>query len=573
MAIQPDEVVHLLESDLVAQGLEKLDFMHPDMTILEAAAFSIRESLTRKWEHDSSDVADAAALKKFLAQNKKCEEWSYPREFDTRTEMLLNGFKSAIYDFWLRDKLVPLFDHPYDLLSKAEIGPGANIGARGGDFYTKFFASPLTCTDDSLYRWYRRYTANFPEWSQAENLRLSTFGGARIVSGSRLSFVPKNDKISRCICTEPTLNTYFQLGLGWHLTLRLRERYGICLHDQQFKNRDLARLGSITDSLITLDLSGASDSISLNMVKSLFPPDFVRWLEWLRCKETQVPGLGTVQLHMISSMGNGYTFPLETLVFSAVVTSAAQLRGIPLGKSRFGNTWGVFGDDIICPSELARDVIHLLDVLGFTVNSDKTFVKGPFRESCGSDFYLGTNIRGVYLRKLDTMPQRYSAINRLLQFSTRTGINLSRLVERIARDCEYLPIPPWLNIDSGIQVPLSMSYRRRDRDTQSHFVMCLEPRLPKIRITEDTIVVPRSQKKRIYNPSGLLVSLLQGAVNSCSISFRSKTVKYRKKRRIVPHWALSESPPRDRLGYDVDWGRWESVVESYSKELGFDPKE
>jgi len=578
MAIQPEEVVRLLDSDLVDQGFEKSESLLPDMTIAEAAAYSIRKSIVSKWNYDNSSAADSAALAKFLTSNKRCQEWSLPREYDTWTEMLVTGFKDAIASFWERptrfgDSVIPLplFDNPLDLFHEGRIGPGSNIGARGGDFYTKFFASPLTSTSESLYKWYRRYTANFPEWANAESIRIEHFGGARIVTGSRLSFVPKNDKISRCICTEPTLNTYFQLGVAAHLERRLRERYGIALQQQQFKNRDLARLGSLTNGLITLDLSSASDSISLNMVRQLFPPDFVRWLELFRCVETQVPGMGTVPLYMISSMGNGYTFPLQTLIFSAVVTSAANLRGIRLGSSQSGNTWGVFGDDIICPSSLTRDVIHLLDVLGFTVNSDKSFVEGPFRESCGSDFYLGTNIRGVYLKDLNTQASRFVAINQLLRFETRTGISLRRLIARIALECKFVPIPPWAMSNSGIQVPISMSYRRKDRDTQSYFFVGYEPLLPRIKIRDGFIVVLRSQKRRIYNPSGLLISFLQRSVNSESIGFRTDSFRYRKKRRIAPCWELCVIPPRDHQDYEVDWGRWDSVVESYSKELGFDP--
>lgn len=585
MAIQPEEVVQLLELDLCEQGLEKLSSLHPDMSLKEAAAFSLRNSIVKKWQYESSEEADSAALRKFLASNSRCKDWHIPRALgdfpvlglkngdlimDTYTEMLYNGFKTAVYDFWNR-KGYPLIDHPYQVLEKAHIGPGANILARGGDFYTKFFSSPLTGTSRSLYEWYRRYTSNFPEWSNAENIRKENYGIARIVSGSRLSFVPKNDKISRCICTEPTLNTYFQLGLGYHLERRLDERFGISLSDQQFKNRDLARLGSITDGLITLDLSCASDSISLSMLRASFPSDFVRWLEMYRCKETQIPGVGTQELYMISSMGNGYTFPLQTLIFACVVVACARFRGIPLGSSKLGNQWGIFGDDIICPAELGRDVKHLLSFLGFSVNDDKSFEEGPFRESCGADFYLGTNIRGVYLKTLMTQASRFHAVNQLLRFASQHGIALRRVIGRIASQCNYTPIPPWANSDSGIHVPLCMSKRLKDKRTQSHFFMCFEPVIPRIRITEDKIVVPRRQKRRIYNPSGLLISFLQGSVNSCTIGFRTETVKYRKKRRIAPFWVPYVRPDRDRQDYDLDWGRWESVVESYSKELGFNP--
>jgi hypothetical protein len=564
MAISPEEVVHLLDLDLAEQGFEKFDSFWPGMTIQQAAAVSIRRSIVSKWKLKNSDTADKAALEKFLAQNKKCSEWSLPcpDQTDTRTEMLINGFKTAVWDFWLREGM-PLVDHPYDLISHGKIGPGANIGAHGGDFYTKFFSSPLTCTSESLYNWYRRYIANFPEWSNAENIRLQHFGGARVVSGSRLSFVPKNDKISRCICVEPTLNTYFQLGFAHHLESRLRQRFGISIRDQQFKNRDLARLGSITDSLVTLDLSSASDSVSLRMVRQLFPADFVRWLEMMRCPTVEIPKLGTVELHMLSSMGNGYTFPLETMIFAAVVSACANFRGIPLGPSRSGNIWGVFGDDIICPEILSRDVIFLLDILGFSVNTDKSFVKGPFRESCGADFYLGSDIRGVYLKDLSTMPSRYSAINQLLRFQTKTGIALRRLVEFLLTKVEKLFVPPWENKDSGIHGSSSLRPKKRDKDTQSAVYYRYEPLLPRIRVLETSFVVPRGQRRRVYNLSGLLISFLQGSVNCASIGFRTETNRYRRKRRIAPYWVPCVIPARDHDDYGLDWGRWESVVDSY----------
>jgi hypothetical protein len=577
MAISPEVVVQYLDLDLAEQGFEKSDSFWPGMTIQQAAAVSIRRSIVSKWTLKNSSAADKAALEKFLTQNKKCEEWSLPLsdKTDTRTEMLINGFKTAVWDFWLR-RGYPLVDHPEDFVSHGKIGPGSNIGANGGDFYTKFFSSPLTCTSESLYKWYRRYIANFPEWSNAENIRLQHFGGARVVSGNRLSFVPKNDKISRCICVEPTLNTYFQLGFAHHLERRLRERFGINLRDQQFKNRDLARLGSITDGLVTIDLSSASDSISLKMVRELFPADFVRWLEFMRSPTVEIPKVGTVALHMLSSMGNGYTFPLETMIFAAVVSACANFRGIPLGNAGTGNSWGVFGDDIICPVSLSRDVIHLLDVLGFTVNADKSFVEGPFRESCGSDFYLGTNIRGVYLKTLDTMPSRFSAINQLLRFQTNTGIVLRRLIDFLLTHVKRLFVPPWENKDAGIHCPRSLAPSTRCRDTLSYTYRCMRPHLPRIRIYDSYFVVPRGQKRRIYNLSGLLISLLQRSVNSGTIGFRSETNLYREKRCVAPNWDrtnrvkpgvypmdLRTGPERDREDYGLDWGRWKSVVESY----------
>lgn len=585
MAIQPEDLIQALVQDGRVNGLEdNLEFF-PDMTYLDAAYVSMRKSLVSKWSQGMTKETKQAALEKFLHSNQLCKDWSLPKDqfgeiqIDSKTEMLLNKFKLLIQDFWCISGgpgigPQPLVDDPRDILERARIGPGANVSANGGDFYTKFFSSPLTCTSAYLSRWYNRYISTFPDWERAEDVRCYSYGGAKIVEGSKLSFVPKNDKISRCICTEPTLNTYYQLGFAAHLEQRLLSRFGIDLQQQQFKNRDLARLGSLTDNLVTLDLSSASDSISLSMIRQFFPADFVRWLELLRCERTEIPGRGTVELHMISSMGNGYTFPLETIIFSCVVQACLDWRGIPSGKSKDGNCWGVFGDDIICPSACADDVISLLGLLGFRLNLDKSFVQGPFRESCGSDFYLGAPIRGIYLKRLDTYHSRYSAINQLIRFETQTGLSLENVIKLLLKETpKQLFVPRWANIDSGIQVPRSnRRHILKDRRSQCDVFYAIEPRPPKMRVCDSLLVVPRSYKRRIFNPHGLWISFLQGSVNGHMIGVRSKDdVPYVRKRRLSHNWDSPLSQHWDRRGqmtrdlpdYELDWRRWESVVDYY----------
>jgi len=562
MTITSEELNHLLSSDLKDQGLPFDGILAPEASAMEAAAVSITKSLTKKWSSESTEKADAAALAKFLAANTKCKEWALPGvdQIDSRTEMLLNHFKDVANSFWFQDGCA-LVDHPFDVLLAGRVGPGSNIGARGESFYAKMFASPLTCTSEWLYNWYRRYTDKFPYWNEAEMLRSENYGGPRVVAGSRLSFVPKNVEISRCICTEPTLNTYFQLGFGIHLERRLRERFGIALQTQQFVNRDLARLGSITDGLVTLDLSSASDSISTKMLEWALPPDFVGWLKRLRCDYVEVPQMGTVELHMVSSMGNGFTFPLETMIFSAVVVAAMKFRGIPEHKSQSSELWSVFGDDIICPSACAGDVIHLLTLLGFSVNDDKSFVEGPFRESCGSDFYKGAPVRGVYLKSLESMPSRFAAINQLIRFSTMTGIVLPKLIGRLLLTVKFLPIPRWANVDSGIQVQkVFAQHLPRHRYFQSQVYTCLEPIAKVLRFEDGNVVVPARHKSLIYNPSGLYISVLQGGVSSWRLPVRSDRVKYQAKRRISPNWDWYAPSGRDHSDYGLDWRRWESVV-------------
>lgn len=576
MTIQSEVLNELLTADLMDAGLPVEGDIVQGLTVKEAAAISIRKSLTKKWLSDSSEKADAAALIKFLASNQRCSEWSLPDislKGDVRTSCLMQRVKNVVWDFWLqRDpnqsnkygSYTPIVDSPYCVLDLARVGPGANRGAYGESLYAKLFASPLTCTSAWLYNWYRRYTDNLPYWNDAENFRAATYGEDRIVAGSRLSFVPKNVDISRCICTEPTLNTYFQLGFGAHIERRLRRRFGISLEDQQFVNRDLARLGSITDNLATLDLSSASDSISNKMLEWLLPSDFYRWLQRLRSPVVEIPNVGTVELHMVSSMGNGFTFPLQTMLFSAVVVACLLEAGKPLRRDESSNLWGVFGDDIICPSDIAGDVIFLLNLLGFEINDDKSFVQGPFRESCGSDFYRGADIRGIYLKDLTTVPLRFSAINQLTRFSTRTGIPLPKLIGRLYQTVPFLPVPRWENLDSGIHVPRSLvEPLGKDKHTQSDVYHALRARPIYTRFDGENmvVVVPRRCKPLIFNSSGLLMSMLQGGAKSGRIPIRVDTVRYQKKRCISPNWDWCPDRGRDRQDYGLDWVRWETTVE------------
>lgn len=581
MAIEPVDLTQCLMEDLVEQRLYVSDNteLWPDISIKQAAAQSLWNSLLRKLKTGTTRETENAALNKFLACNSACEAWIPDMSvMDTKLEVVLGTVRQYLDDFWHRDGYA-LVDHDYDVLARGAFGPGVSIGCRGNDFYSKLFSSPLTVSDPSLYRWYKRYIWNLPEWSIAEQIRALEFGEAEVVESSRLSFVPKNDEISRCICIEPTLNVFYQLGFGRILEDRLYERFGISLSSQPFKNRALARLGSITDGLATLDLSSASDSISCKMLEWLLPRGFYSRLVRYRSRAVDVKGRGTVSLGMISTMGNGYTFPLQTILFSAVVTACMSFRGInPLatgtslarfrvgGEHRFASAsdlWSVFGDDIICPAACAADVVATLAFLGFKVNRDKSFVKGPFRESCGSDFFNGSDIRGVYVKTLNTPEARYSVINLLARFSTKTGIDLKRTLRLLINTVDKkLIVPPWEDFSSGIHVPDSLARNLpRDRDTGTR---CYRARVAVpsvIRFREGNIVVPRGSKSLIYNPPGLLVSLLQGSIRSGSSGVRYDHVKYRTKRRLAPSWDVCRLSSYESQDYGLDWGRFQTVLE------------
>lgn len=201
----------------------------------------------------------------------------------------------------------------------------------------------------------------------------------RVVPGNILFTVPKSTDIDRCACKEPDINMYMQRGLGRVIRNRLR-RVGIDLNDQS-RNRELAREGSISGELATLDLSSASDSISTELVFQLLPIVWFSALNSLRSPVTVIDKDVHVN-EMFSSMGNGFTFELESLLFYAIARTVAYFRGV-------SGVISVYGDDIIAPTSIAQDIAWVLNYLGFEVNTKKSFWSGPFRESCGGHFING----------------------------------------------------------------------------------------------------------------------------------------------------------------------------------------
>lgn len=192
----------------------------------------------------------------------------------------------------------------------------------------------------------------------------------QFVRGSRFSTVPKNNTTRRPINIEPLGNILNQRQLGNFLRDRLRTCEG----------QDLDTLADTHASMIkdhryaTIDLKNASDSVSIALVRFLFPDNFYQKL--LRSRSPMLYG-SDKNYHItkkISSMGNGFTFELMTVILTSVARTLDE-------------TASVFGDDIIIKADVASRLIHLLEEVGFVVNKEKSFIEGPFRESCGANHH------------------------------------------------------------------------------------------------------------------------------------------------------------------------------------------
>lgn len=257
-------------------------------------------------------------------------------------------------------------------------GPGATSVCSGRDttYIDKLAATPEcteSCLDILLFKnrgsIYQEHVQNY-----------------EVIPGNYFFTVPKNFKVRRACCKEPHLNTWLQRSLGLSLKSRLKKSGYELESIPDLHKYKLFHEGS---RYSTLDLKQASDRIYYQLVKYLVPPVWFDFLNRTRSHYTYIDNKWHKN-HKFSSMGNGFTFELETIIFLALARSVA----------RFPNEVTVFGDDILCHVEDGAEVQRFLTSLGLIVNSDKTFLDGVFKESCGADLWSGINVRPIYLKVL-----------------------------------------------------------------------------------------------------------------------------------------------------------------------------
>jgi len=245
----------------------------------------------------------------------------------------------------------------------------------------------VSALEDSLRRRFE-----VPMWSILDR---TAFSEVTIDGGhpyNVVTTVPKDGRKDRPIAKEQTGNIYLQLGVGAILRQRLR-CFGIDLDRQAMVNRRIALESSRTKEYFTIDLSNASDTVGYDLVKALLPPDWFRLLDSLRSPWGVLPSGEAFLYRKFSSMGNGFTFELESLLFLAICKGIQRVYGDRRDK------FFTFGDDIIGPDYLYTHCCAYLRYSGFQVNSEKSFSgKARVRESCGVDALDGSDIRPVFIK-------------------------------------------------------------------------------------------------------------------------------------------------------------------------------
>lgn len=305
-----------------------------------------------------------------------------------------------------------LGDEPdLDLMARlCNFGPGATFQLRRNDaavWNKLLFDQSVTANCVDLAQWLVRWNAG---WADLLGRHHTVF--PRVVKGSKVTTVPKSAKTDRLIAIEPGLNLFIQKGIGSLIRRRLRERAGLNLNTAWQNNVRLAREGSRDQSYCTIDLKSASDTVSHGLVEALLPKAWYLLLSQARSPYSRLPSGEWVLLRKFSSMGNGFTFELESMIFYAIslaVRNSLYLAGLEVS---------VFGDDIVAPHQCYEGIVAVLAECGFTTNEAKSFNEGPFRESCGSHFFGGDDVTPFYIRKdEDTVLGCVKTMNRLRHWS------------------------------------------------------------------------------------------------------------------------------------------------------------
>lgn len=279
-------------------------------------------------------------------------------------------------------------------------------------------------------RWHSRLEEYFPSCEYAipnpgfyRELDTIDFIEPEAESPSRIISVPKTLKTPRIIAIEPVCMQYAQQSIMEILVKSLERSNYLCDSvgfTDQTRNQRMAREGSLNEAngLATIDLSEASDRVSNLLVKVMLRnfPSLSNAVQACRSTRADVPNHGIVSLAKFASMGSATTFPIEAMVFLTIIMSAyVRSQGLsvaslsPSRLRRILKSVRVYGDDIVVPKDMVLSVIAELELYGLKVNTAKSFWTGKFRESCGKDYYDGSDVSVTYIRHLSPASRRDSA--------------------------------------------------------------------------------------------------------------------------------------------------------------------
>lgn len=333
----------------------------------------------------------------------------------------------------------------------------------------------------------RSYLLDNPDFILIENHETKDELEHLVSDATKKIYILKKFDTLRGINKEHIVPANHAQGVATCLTRRLRSR-GIFLSRQPKLHAVLAVYASLFPEmgLMTLDWKEASERIWLALVERVIPEVWFSYMtRYCRSEKTDHivgstskkhqrvpshfkmefgvygevllgeicswnPGLRDVIVRVHSTvfctMGNALTFPLQTLIFHSFLTFCSNKA-----KNGGGDTYysaavpgdcfvSSFGDDGILNSDALPYVRQLAPLLGWVVNESKTYDKGDFRESCGTDSLSGYDVRPLMMKRPGTNASLSPEWNRkVIQSWVYVAANAAiDLCERLSGNADFI---------------------------------------------------------------------------------------------------------------------------------------
>jgi hypothetical protein len=371
------------------------------------AIFAIRELcyLYSKIELPCSSEREARAVESFVHADAETGVWDDSHSDEDLADLV------RISSLLFSDVFTKMDQKIYEGDVRPSHGPGATADRLRGN--AKYDLAYWPSRLDACFPYMEYGVPSLSDYSHLAD-RVS-FSDEDSEVPARVVLVPKTMKAPRVIAAEPTALQYMQQAIARPLVELLEADVhpfaGMISFSDQLTNQDLARTGSFTRGLATLDMSEASDRVSLRQALSV-----VSRFPWLReavlatrSKSAELPDGRVIPLRKFAAMGSALCFPMEAMVFLAAIFMGIERKLIAEGSRKrltrrdiasFKGSVRVFGDDIIVPVDCVPYVLEVFTHFGWKINTQKSFWTGMFRESCGGDFYAGTDVTPIRIRQM-----------------------------------------------------------------------------------------------------------------------------------------------------------------------------
>lgn len=543
--------IEILQSSILTEKLDRLRSGDLDWSTSSFQKLYQLQSFLKKYPIKGNDEAcRKAAIVKLLAGESQCKDTNENIHTRLGLDTIHGRVREIIYKI-----LGPL---PSDFMTSTEVkfGPGSTVNPHNRKFSETSEFFKLT---DKLYIpekakfFLAAHLSSNEGWVNglADHYHINLNGRSRIQFEqeiferhfiivdddfpNKLSYVEKNADEHRTIGVELNGLVILQMVLGNLIRKRLRN-FGLNLNSQS-RNKHMARLAK-TFHLSTVDLANASNTLSKETVKAVLPYDWYIAMDTLRSSHGQVSDTKQIiNYEMFSSMGNGFTFELESLIFYAIALATVEKDNPEFQRRQCQKNVAVFGDDVIVPQESYNNLVANMGLYGFRINDSKSFRNGRFFESCGCDFFDCTDVRPFFLkREIKTVRDIYFLCNSILFKSTKTmsdflvPMYLVLLKELSQFPIQYGPLhfhmekDGWMetndDMESVLRVPLD--YAQANGGVKFDFNLLAYKYKKWVRIA---VEVPLSKNKQYAVQSARYLTFLRGALQGKAVLRGVSTVR------------------------------------------------